>query len=115
MSMWDESYPPSLFAPPVIPVTGVTAGIPGAFTPAGAAIPANLAALRNDPVVGNAGSNKPGAVWTVGQYVLTADNAHNYWTGLLWSAGDAPALLGEQSSSRSTKTKESSTHARKES
>lgn len=86
---WDESYPPSLWAP-AIPVSGVTAGTPGAFAPPDAVVPGNLAALKADPVVGDAGTSKPGATWTAGQYVVLGDASNAYWTGTAWSAGKVP-------------------------
>lgn len=91
-TFWDGSYPPSLFAPPVVPVAGVNAGTPGAFTPANAQVPANLAALQTDPVVGNAGTNKPGPTpWTAGQYVVLGNGSFAHWNGA-WAVGPAPAL-----------------------
>jgi hypothetical protein len=63
--------------------TGATAGAPGAFTPAGSLTPANLAAL-----VGVVAA--PATAWATGDYVVTADAAHNHWAGAAWAAGDAP-------------------------
>lgn len=93
---FDESYPPSIYVPPlppVVPITGVTAGTPGAYIPANATPPASLADLRADPVIGNTGTNKPGAAWTVGQYVLIGNvsQTHAYWDGTGWQSGNAPA------------------------
>jgi hypothetical protein len=107
-TMWDESYPPSIFVPPVppvIPVTGVVAGTPGAFAPANATIPADIVALRSDPVVGDAGTNKPGAAWTTGQYVVLGNNAHTYWDGTTWQAGDAPVVVEEGEGTPETTTR----------
>jgi|SRR6185312_7341999 len=92
-TLWDESYPPSLFAPVIIPIASVAAGTPGAFAPGNAPIPATIAALRADAVVGNAGTNKPGAAWTTGQYVVLGDASHAYWDGAAWQTGNAPAPL----------------------
>ena len=68
-------------APPPA-ATGATAGAPGAWTPAGAAAPADLAscpALTGQPA------------WTTGQYALLADGtSHVHWSGAAWAAGDAP-------------------------
>jgi hypothetical protein len=64
--------------------TGATAGIPGTYTPAGAAVPANLAALISKPVVAS-----PTTAWTTGQYVSTADGAKNHWSSTAWVAGAA--------------------------
>jgi hypothetical protein len=90
-TLWDESYPPSIFPPVIVPVASVTAGTPGAFAPGDATIPANLTALRADPVVGDAGTNKPGAAWTEGQYVVLANAGHAYWDGTGWQTGNTPA------------------------
>jgi len=111
---WDASYPPSLFVPPVppvVPVTSVSAGSPGAFAPGNATIPATLAALRADPVVGNAGTAKPTAAWTAGQYVIVGDASHAYWDGLAWQAGSAPVVEGAAGASTGSKRKESRTRA----
>ena len=65
--------------------TGATAGTPGSFTPAGAAVPADLNALKAivPPVVAN-----PNTAWTTGQGVaLGTGTAH--WDGSAWVAGDA--------------------------
>lgn len=72
----------------VVAATGATAGVPGAFTPAGAAAPANVAALTSKPVVAS-----PATAWTVGQYVQTATAGtagQAYWSGSAWVAGKAP-------------------------
>jgi hypothetical protein len=72
-----------------VALTGVTAGSPGSFQPVGATIPANLAALKADPVVGDTGSNKPSTAWTAGQFVnLGTGTAH--WDGAAWLTGSAP-------------------------
>lgn len=68
-------------APPA--PTGVTAGTPGAFTPAGAAVPATIGDLRALGI----GS---GEAWTEGQYVVIGSgNVH--WDGADWVMGAAPA------------------------
>lgn len=67
-------------APPQ--ATGVTAGEPGAFEPAGAAVPATIGDLRSLDI----GS---GATWTTGQYVVIGSgNVH--WDGADWAMGLAP-------------------------
>lgn len=73
-----------------VPLTGVTAGTPGAFAPPNATLPANLAALKADTIVGDAGSSKPGAAWTTGQWVVLADASQAYWDGTAWQVGTAP-------------------------
>ncbi|MEV4642772.1 hypothetical protein AB0J80_36065 [Actinoplanes sp. NPDC049548] len=67
-----------------VPATGATAGSPGAFTPAGAATPANLAAL--DEVDAN-----PSTKWTPGQYVILGDTTNAHWNGAAWASGIATA------------------------
>jgi len=70
-------------------ITGVTAGTPGSFQPSGATVPANLTALKADPVVGDTGTNKPSTAWTTGQYVqLGTGTAH--WNGTAWVTGATP-------------------------
>lgn len=66
--------------------TGVTAGTPGAFTPSGSAVPANITALR----ALNIGS---GPAWSEGQYVVIG-SGNVYWTGTDWATGVAPAPGG---------------------
>ena len=68
--------------PVAIVATGATAGEPGVFTPSGASLPANLAAL-----VGITAD--PDTAWTTGQYVVTGDGGHAHWSGTAWVAGDA--------------------------
>lgn len=88
---WElRSDDPAIALPPPIAVTGVTAGTPGAFQPSGAAVPADLAALKADPVVGDAGTAKPAATpWTTGQYVDLGDASKASWDGTAWIAGIA--------------------------
>jgi len=65
--------------------TGATAGTPGAFTPTGANVPANLAAL-----VALNPTASPTTLWTVGQRVaLGTGTAH--WNSTAWVTGNAPA------------------------
>jgi hypothetical protein len=68
-----------------IPATGVSAGVPGAFTPAGATPPANLAAL-------NSSGLKPtlDQPWTGGTYVVLGDATHAWYAQPAWTAGQAP-------------------------
>ena len=66
----------------LVTATGAQAGAPGYYTPSGATVPANLAALT-----GLAAS--PASAWTVGQYVITADLLAAHWTGTAWAAGKA--------------------------
>jgi len=67
-----------------IPATGATAGKPGDFTPSGAALPANLAAVKADVNLGSA------AAWTKDQYVVLGDGSNAYWDGTTWKAGKVP-------------------------
>jgi hypothetical protein len=93
-TVWDESYPPSVLhpePPPIVP-TGATAGTPGAWTPAGAEVPATLAAA-------NALGLTLGAAWTGGTWVDLAGGADTHWDGAAFVAGVAAAVEG-----RTTKT-----------
>lgn len=66
--------------------SGATAGTPGSFTPAGAAAPANLAALIGAvPAV----VASPATAWTTGQHVVLGDASHAHWNASAWTAGDA--------------------------
>ena len=67
-----------------VAATGATAGTPGSFTPAGATVPANLAALQAGSVTAS-----PATAWTTGQSVnLGTGSAH--WDAAAWAAGVAP-------------------------
>jgi hypothetical protein len=66
-----------------VAATGATAGTPGSFTPSGATVPANLAALST--VVAN-----PATAWTTGQYVDLADASKAHWDASAWVAGMTP-------------------------
>jgi hypothetical protein len=65
-----------------ITATGVTEGSPGAFTPAGATIPANLTELQSSTIVGT-------GAWTTGEYVVLGDASSAYWDGDSWTSGVA--------------------------
>lgn len=65
-----------------ITATGATAGAPGAFTPAGAVTPANLAALSTVTA-------SPATAWATGEHVVLGDASHAHWSGTAWAAGDA--------------------------
>lgn len=62
--------------------TGATAGTPGAFTPSGSWVPANLAALTG--VTAN-----PATAWTTGQRVVLGDGSSAHWSSSAWVAGPA--------------------------
>jgi hypothetical protein len=79
---WNLTAAPSIDYGAVT-ATGATAGAPGYFTPTGATVPANLAALA-------AVTANPVANWAVGQYVITADLLANNWNGTAWAAGKHP-------------------------
>jgi len=68
-------------APPIA-ATGATAGTPGTFTPAGAAPPANLAAMTGLTA-------SPATAWTTGQYVVLGDASQAHWSSSAWVAGKA--------------------------
>jgi hypothetical protein len=69
-------------APPPPPATGATAGTPGSWTPAGAAPPADFAAL-------GAITATPLTAWTTGQHVVLGDASNAFWDGAAWAAGQA--------------------------
>lgn len=80
---WSEDNVPD---PP--PATGATAGIPGTWTPAGAAPPASVAALQASSITAT-----PATPWTTGQFVQTATAGlpgQACWTGSAWVGGKAP-------------------------
>lgn len=70
-------------APGAIAVTGVTAGEPGAFTPSGATLPANLAALQ---ALGDLGET---TAWATGENVVLGDASTAHWDGDSWESGAA--------------------------
>lgn len=63
-----------------VSATGATAGTPGAFTPAGAVAPHDIAGL--DLVTAS-----PATAWTTGQYVVLGDASNAYWNGSDWVTG----------------------------
>jgi hypothetical protein len=66
-----------------VTATGATAGTPGYYTPSGATVPANLAALTGVTA-------SPATTWGAGQYIITADLLANNWNGSAWAAGKHP-------------------------
>jgi hypothetical protein len=79
---WNLTTPPTVDLGAVA-ATGATAGAPGYFTPTGANVPANLAALSGLTA-------SPATTWAAGQYVITADLLANNWNGTTWVAGKHP-------------------------
>lgn len=77
-----STYGDNHVVPPPPAATGATAGTPGAFTPQGAATPANLAALATVTA-------DPATAWTAGQSVVLGDASHAFWNGTAWAAGTA--------------------------
>ena len=65
-----------------VAATGANSGAPGYYTPVGATVPANLAALTGVTAV-------PATAWTTGSYVITADLLAAHWSGTAWVAGKA--------------------------
>lgn len=65
-----------------VPATGAQAGTPGWFTPFGATIPADFAAMSGITA-------SPATAWTTGQHVVLGDNSHAHWDGTDWAAGAA--------------------------
>jgi hypothetical protein len=78
---WNLTGPPSVDTGAVT-ATGATSGAPGYFTPTGATVPANLAALTGITA-------SPATAWAVGQYVITADLLAAHWSSSAWVAGKA--------------------------
>jgi hypothetical protein len=76
---WDLTGPPTRDTGAVT-ATGAVAGLPGYYTPSGATVPANLAALTGITA-------SPATNWATGQYVITADLLAANWTGAAWAAG----------------------------
>lgn len=70
------------FTEPSPDATGVTAGIPGAFTPAGAAVPATIGDLRTLDI-------GAGDAWATDEYVVIGSGSV-HWTGDDWAMGAAP-------------------------
>ena len=75
----------------IVEITGVTAGTPGSYVPAAATPPTSLVALKGHAVIGDSGTAKPGAAWTVGQSIVLGDSSSAYWNGTAWAEGTAPA------------------------
>ncbi|WP_017791876.1 hypothetical protein [Leucobacter salsicius] len=75
---WGPAIPGAAVQP-----TGVTAGTPGAFVPASAAVPSTIVALR---ALGNLGQT---AAWTTGQYVAYGTSMKAHWDGSDWATGEA--------------------------
>lgn len=86
---YDESYPPSLWAPPDpppdVPATGAVAGSPGTFTPVGSTPPADFAGMAGLSAV-------PATAWTTGQYVVAGDASESFWNGTAWATGRATVV-----------------------
>jgi hypothetical protein len=70
-----------------VAITGVTEGTPATLQPTGAVAPANLAALKAHPVIGDAGTSAPTAAWTGGTYILLGDSSQAHWDGSAWLVG----------------------------
>jgi hypothetical protein len=99
--IWTSCLPPEntdgcevIPDPPVIPIEGVVNGAPGSWVPGNATAPADLAGLKADPVVGDAGSAKPSAPWTVGDYIELGDGSSAAWNGVEWVIGPLLAISG---------------------
>jgi hypothetical protein len=79
---WNLAAPPTVNSGAIV-ATGATSGAPGFYTPAGAATPANLAALTGITAT-------PATTWAAGAYVITADLLANNWNGTTWVTGKHP-------------------------
>jgi hypothetical protein len=78
---WNLTAPPNIDNGSVT-ATGAVSGAPGYYTPSGAFVPANLAALTG--IVAS-----PATAWATGSYVLTADLLGAHWSGSAWVSGKA--------------------------
>jgi hypothetical protein len=78
---WNLTGPPTVDTGAVT-ATGAQSGAPGYYTPSGATVPANLAALTGITAT-------PATAWATGSYVITADLLAAHWTGSAWAAGKA--------------------------
>lgn len=72
-------------------ITGLTAPAGGAkewhVAPAGAALPADLAALKAHAVIGDTGTAKPGAAFGAGEFITLGDGSKANFSGSAWVAG----------------------------
>lgn len=85
---WDAALPGSQ----PVPIAGVTvpsAGLIWTFDPLNAALPADLAALKADTAVGDAGTNQASRTFTTGEYIAIASGVQCSWNGTAWVAGAA--------------------------
>lgn len=83
--LFDGSFPESAcIIDPYLAATGVTPGEPGSFTPSGATVPYDLAALQDLGALGET------TAWDTGEYVVLGDSSFAYWDGDGWVAGTAP-------------------------
>jgi hypothetical protein len=78
---WLLTGPPAVDTGSVV-AAGAQSGAPGYYTPSGATVPANLAALTGVTAT-------PNTAWATGQYVITADLLAAHWSGSAWAAGKA--------------------------
>jgi hypothetical protein len=78
---WNLNAPPNVDNGSIA-ATGATSGAPGFYTPSGASVPANMAALAGITAT-------PATAWATGQYVVTGDLLANHWTGSAWATGKA--------------------------
>jgi hypothetical protein len=78
---WDLTAPWTVNTGAIV-ATGATGGFPGFYSPAGATVPANLAALTGITAT-------PATAWPTGQYVITADLVGAHWSGSAWVVGKA--------------------------
>jgi len=73
--------------------TGFTAPTSSAkewmVAPAGATVPASLAALKADAVLGDAGTGKPSRDFTTGEFFTVGDGSKAHFKSSAWAAGAA--------------------------
>jgi hypothetical protein len=70
-----------------IPISAISAGTPGTYSPVDATRPTNLNVLSDAGALGNT------TAWTTGQYIVLRDGSEAYWDGNSWELGRKPATV----------------------
>jgi len=92
-------YPTSpAYADPTVPLaTGVIAGKPGSFTPAGATGPETWDQYNADPNIGIGAPGQPAEAFAEDEYVVAADGWWMNWNGFEWNQIPAfPTVVTKQ-------------------
>ena len=77
-------------AVPIV-ITDIDGDAPAKITPSIATPPADLTALKAEPIVGTANYHKP--AWLGGEYLVLGDGSFCHWDGNDWVAGRVPVIL----------------------